>query len=61
MKIGFIGAGNMASAIAGGMVHGAVLPPSQILMYDPMMEKTQRLEKELASKWSNSAICWCWR
>ncbi len=47
MKIGFIGAGNMASAIVGGMVHGSVLPPEQILLYDPMMEKTRRLEKEL--------------
>jgi pyrroline-5-carboxylate reductase len=32
-KIGFIGAGNMASAIAGGIISSGIASPSEIIIY----------------------------
>ena len=34
VELGILGAGNMAEAIAGGVVRGGILPPSQILASD---------------------------
>ncbi len=45
MKIGFLGAGNMASAIIRGMVEGGVAPAS-VLVYDIDPQKTYALKKE---------------
>lgn len=44
-KLGFIGAGNMASAILGGVLNQKLLPPCQITMADPMSEKLEHLRK----------------
>lgn len=41
-KIGFIGIGNMASAIIGGILSTNALSPDQICMYNPHLEKMQR-------------------
>ena len=41
-KIGFIGIGNMASAIIGGILSTKALSPDQICMYNPHPEKMQR-------------------
>jgi len=37
--LGFIGAGNMACAILGGLLRQKLLPPQQVMMADPMAEK----------------------
>jgi pyrroline-5-carboxylate reductase len=34
MKLGFIGAGNMATAILGGVLQSGFLPPEQIAVFD---------------------------
>lgn len=46
MKIGFLGAGNMASAIHGGLLRDNLFPPDSILVYDVLIEKA----KEFAAK-----------
>lgn len=45
MKIGFLGAGNMAGAIVRGMV-AAGMPPASICVYDIDVQKTYALKKE---------------
>ncbi|MEA4911453.1 MAG: pyrroline-5-carboxylate reductase [Oscillospiraceae bacterium] len=41
MKIGFIGFGNMASAIAGGLISGGVASGRDIVAYNPHREKIE--------------------
>ncbi len=45
LKLGFIGAGNMASAILGGVLRQKLVEPGQICMADPMPEKLEQLRK----------------
>ncbi len=47
MKIGFIGAGNMASAIVGGAVKSGKFAPEDIFVYDINSEKADALKNEL--------------
>lgn len=41
-KLGFIGIGNMASAIIGGILSSGTFPVGDIYMYNPHVEKMQR-------------------
>lgn len=43
--VGFIGAGNMAGAIIGGIVTKGLLPPEEILVSNPHVEKLECLSK----------------
>ena len=43
MKIGFIGAGNMATAIIGGMIAKAFVQPQEIAVYDISEQQTAKL------------------
>jgi pyrroline-5-carboxylate reductase len=45
-SLGFIGGGNMASAIIGGICRNEYLPPEKIQVYDPDADKTAALQKE---------------
>ena len=45
-KIGFIGIGNMASAIIDGILKTAILPADHIFMYNPHPEKMKRYEEK---------------
>lgn len=44
--VGFIGAGNMASAIIGGIVTKGILPPQEILVSNPHTEKLNTLAEK---------------
>ena len=46
MKLGFVGAGNMAQAILKGVLDKHVLGASDVLLYDPDTAKTQSLSKQ---------------
>ena len=46
MKLGFVGAGNMAQAILKGVLDKRVLAALEVTLYDPDMEKTQLLAKQ---------------
>ena len=48
MKIGFIGAGNMASAIVEGMVQKGFSKPENIYLYDIATEKVQAFAEKSA-------------
>lgn len=50
MKIGFIGSGNMASAIVNGAVHSKRFSPEDIYVFDINTEKTNELSKRLGVK-----------
>lgn len=52
-KIGFIGAGNMAAAIIGGLVQKG-RDPASILAYDPDAEKTSRLRNDFSVRAADS-------
>lgn len=53
--IGFIGFGNMASAIALGAMKAGFLKSEQIVGYDPGMSKLDEIQKEYPVKRANSA------
>lgn len=42
MKVGIIGAGNMASALAGGFLNSGIIKPSDLSMSDPQNEKLEK-------------------
>lgn len=48
MKLGFIGTGNLASAILRGVVSSGIFEPSEIAVYDINSEKTEQLKNELS-------------
>ena len=50
MKIGFIGAGNMGQALAGGILQAGVAKKESIRMSDIDMEKLKTIEKSLEIK-----------
>lgn len=45
-RLGFLGSGNMATALVGGLVAGAVLPPDRILASDVKGERLEQLATE---------------
>jgi pyrroline-5-carboxylate reductase len=45
-SIGFIGAGNMAEAMIGGLVRGNHVPPNKIVASDPRKERLDELQKQ---------------
>lgn len=47
MKLGFIGAGNMAGALIRGTVQNGVLPPEQVFVYDIDSRKSGDIQKQL--------------
>lgn len=49
MKIGFIGAGNMASAIVEGMIPKGFSQPDDIYLYDIATEKVQAFAKKIGA------------
>jgi pyrroline-5-carboxylate reductase len=54
-KLGFIGIGNMASAIIGGILKSQFISPDQICMYNPHPEKMQRFVESGCIACSSSA------
>ena len=46
-SIGFIGAGNMGSAMIRGILKSGVIQPDQLHVYDSFPDKSRHLEKEL--------------
>mgnify|MGYP003303282675 CR=1 FL=1 len=55
MKLGFIGTGNLASAILKGVVAAGVIKPCDIMIYDINAEKLELLKAELAVNVAESA------
>ena len=55
MKLGFIGTGNLATAILRGVCASDLLPANEIAIYDINSEKTDLLSKELGVIKMNSA------
>lgn len=47
MNLGFIGAGNMGSAMARGIITKGIASGSEVRAYDPFAENLERLHKEL--------------
>ena len=45
-KIAFIGAGNMASAIVGGIVSSQLCPPNNIILYDKKVEQYSKFPSQ---------------
>lgn len=54
MKLGFIGTGNLASAIVRGVVASGKIAPREILIFDVNSQKLDELQKELSV---NVAAC----
>src|SRR5882672_10667820 len=46
-ELGMIGAGNMAEAIARGVIHGGLMQPAQIIASDVSAERRQLFIKDL--------------
>ncbi len=53
-KIGFIGAGNMATAIIGGIIEAKVFAAGKIFVYDILQEKVADLHKQFGVKAADS-------
>ena len=47
MSIGFIGAGNMGTAMIRGIIKGNVTKPEYVYVYDPLLENLRQLQDEL--------------
>ncbi len=45
-RLGFLGSGNMAAALVGGLLHGNVLPSARILASDVKGERLEQLGRE---------------
>lgn len=56
MKVGFIGCGNIASAIIAGAVQSGYLQPQKILCYNPHQEKAEALKSAFGVVVVNSAL-----
>ncbi len=53
-KIGFIGAGNMATAIIGGIIEAKVFAAGKVFVYDILQEKLSDLHKQFGVKATDS-------
>ena len=58
-KIAFIGSGNMASAIAGGIIKSKTVSPSEIILFDKNEEQYKKFDAECkkASCAKEAALC----
>jgi pyrroline-5-carboxylate reductase len=54
-KVGFIGGGNMTSAIVGGVVKAKTFPPEQMYVFDIHDDKRENLRKKTGINIQNSA------
>ena len=54
-KIGFIGAGNMAKAIIGGIVKSKLISSNNIFIYSPHRNKLEKTSEELGVEIADSA------
>ena len=52
--IGFIGGGNMASSLIGGLINGDVVKPHNIMVFDPSPERAQELHTQYSIKIAES-------
>ena len=50
MKLGFIGTGNMAGAIMGGIIRKGMIPPEEIIGADIMEEGRERRGESTGSR-----------
>lgn len=55
MKLGFIGTGNLASAIVRGVASAGKIPTDEILIFDVNSEKTEALKAQLGVRTAQSA------
>ena len=55
MKLGFIGTGNLASAIFRGVVAAEEIQSSEIMIFDINKEKLEELKEELSVSVADSA------
>ncbi|HNT34018.1 MAG TPA: pyrroline-5-carboxylate reductase [bacterium] len=55
MRIGFIGGGNMASALIGGVINSGLTPPENIIVCDILEQRRTLLQKEFFVQVSDSA------
>lgn len=55
MKLGFIGAGNLASAIVRGVVASKKIAPQEILIFDINTQKRSELQEEISVEIAESA------
>ncbi len=53
-RIGFLGAGNMASALAAGFIKAGLAQPAELYLYDVIEEKSQKLSESLRAKAATS-------
>ena len=44
--IGFIGGGNMASSLIGGLINGGVVQAHNIIVFDPSVDRAQELKRQ---------------
>ncbi|WP_300561936.1 pyrroline-5-carboxylate reductase [Companilactobacillus sp.] len=54
MKLGFIGAGKMATAIVTGVINSGAMDNADVAMYDPNPAKLEKLEEDLGINVANS-------
>lgn len=55
-ELGIIGAGNMAEAIARGVIDGSVLQPSQIIAADPLAARQELFTNQLGVRATDDAV-----
>ena len=58
-KIGFIGAGNMATAIIGGMINGGLVEPEQIAVCDLDPSKCEQLKQKGCLVYADASTIAC--
>jgi pyrroline-5-carboxylate reductase len=54
MKVGFIGCGNMATAMISGMMDAGCLDPDQVMVSDPSMDKLTEMQEKTGVKISQA-------
>lgn len=60
LKLGFIGAGNMATAIVGGVLKKGICAPEDILMADPMADQLNHMKTMGVSLTADNATVASW-
>lgn len=56
MRIGFIGGGNMASALIGGVIHSHLATPDEILVSDILPQKRELLKREFSVRTADTSL-----
>ena len=60
MKLGFIGTGNMAGAIMGGIIKKGIIPAEEIIGSDIMETGRNHVkEQRIIKKWQRRQTYWC--